>query len=274
MPGCRSATPPQDDLRDRGNDRPVRHGVADDRGAGDPPVRRQPHVPGGPAEDVHRHRQPHALRRRPEGLVVRMAVRLVGRGRARDRHAAQAHPGAALELGDGRLDVGQRDAADAHEPPGRLAAVLAHPVVVAAEDLVDHVPVFVGKGRHVDAGVEHLAAHAVHVLLAQTGGRVKAAGVEPLVAALHARDRRRVVEPAPGDAEAAHVHQGAAEGDERALLAGGIGDDAGRAGAEALLETAVDLGRLDDVRVTREGNRRHGALLVGPPWLISRASAA
>ena len=105
------------------------------------PLFGQAHAGFGAAEDVHRERQADFFGGLPEGLVGGVGVGLVGRRGAGDRDALDAHVGAALELGDGAVDVAQGDAAHADQPLRRVRAVVADPVVVPLEDRADHLDV-------------------------------------------------------------------------------------------------------------------------------------
>src|SRR4029453_19537818 len=81
-----------DELPDCGHDRPIGHGVADDARAWATPVRRQAHIRCAAAEDVHGDGYPCFLCRTPEGLIIRVVIRLFKRGRPGKRTATNAHP--------------------------------------------------------------------------------------------------------------------------------------------------------------------------------------
>ena len=69
-----------DALPDRGHDAPVGHGVADDACVWATPVRRQAHSRRAAAADGQGEGYRHLFRRTPEELIIRMVIRLVGRG--------------------------------------------------------------------------------------------------------------------------------------------------------------------------------------------------
>ena len=69
-----------DELPDRRHDTPVGHGVADDARARTTPVRWQAHIRRAPTEDVHGDGHPNLFRGTPEGLIIRVVIRLVERG--------------------------------------------------------------------------------------------------------------------------------------------------------------------------------------------------
>src|SRR5437867_2084018 len=97
-----------DELPDRGHDATMGHGVADDARARATPVRRQAHIRRTAAENVHGDGNPGLFRHTPEGLIIRVVIWLVKWGRTGNRHATYAHPGHALQLLDGSIDIRQR----------------------------------------------------------------------------------------------------------------------------------------------------------------------
>ena len=71
-------------------------------------------------QNVHGDRQSRFFGGRPEWLKIRMVVRLI-RGAARNRHAADTHPGDPLQLLNGRLSVWQWQTGNADQALGDMA---------------------------------------------------------------------------------------------------------------------------------------------------------
>ena len=179
-----------------------------------------------------------------------MEVGLVGGVGAGDGDASDPHGRDPLELGHGFVHVGQGQASHADQALGILAAVVADPVVVPAEDGVRHLPVGEREGDHVDARVHDLAHDAVLLLLLEPGAGVEHPLVETLVSPPDELVGGGVVQAVPGDAEAAHGDGELPQGDGGAL-APVVAQHLRRPAPEVLLQPLEHLGRLNHVGVAR-----------------------
>src|SRR5215217_7316052 len=117
--------------------------------------------PIGAGEDVHGERRTGRLQCGPERVVVRVVVRAGRIDVGGDHEATHATSTGALELVERGVDVGDGQAADAHETVRRDGAVVDDVVVVLGEHSACDVRVEPGEREHVLARVHHLTHDAI-----------------------------------------------------------------------------------------------------------------
>src|SRR5215510_3589284 len=218
--------------------------------------------------DVHEQRHSDVLRRPPEPVVDRMAIRPVGQRRDRDERADQPQPRAALELLRGFLDVVDVEHRDALEAVGERLAELGDPIVVGVADRGEQLAVGDAVPEETLARLQARAPHAVHLVFLDHHLGVVGAQAHVLPRAEEV-DLRGIFEALPG------LHHGAERADllsadhprvELAPLRPLQPLQARRPVAKPRVDSpGIEVGRLDDVRIGRdELVRGHGILLPEP----------
>ena len=121
----------------------------------------------------------------PQGIPDRIVVGpVVGRD-APDQAASEAQLGAPLDLADGLLHVIHGDQGDAGKAACIVAAKLGQPVIIGPKAGRPQLAVLNAVQHHAQAGVQHLAGHAVNVLVLDPLFGVPGAGPHTGVALVH-----------------------------------------------------------------------------------------
>ena len=121
----------------------------------------------------------------PKGIVLATAIRLVLGRRTPDHGAAHPLLMRSFQLFDARVNIFERDQADAVQAFGTMRTELRHPVVIGPEAGPLQVGIRQPEERHTQRGVEHLRFDSIDLLVFDTFDRVPAARTGGFVAFVH-----------------------------------------------------------------------------------------